>query len=260
MPSQYLAFTAFLLPLLGACAQTPRTGRPDPPEFPAASEAIAALEQRLYDADQFSFTVSVNETTAEEDQITTLSAHFWLSNDNHVRIESAGEVNGLEATPGLVSDGQEMTGGRNGIQSRFADFDRENVPEGLRATLTSSALRWGTYRTLMTLVGGAPPGFHDTDENITPGDPQAHAIVENASWGLPETFDGTAVRPLSFRLPYPAALEVAVTLWLGIETGLPVRQTVRLTFEGSERITEEVYSNWSFETIPSTTFSLPEQP
>jgi len=190
-----------------------------------------------------------------------LNSRFQFASGGSIRIESAGEVNGLGASPSLVSDGHEMTGGRNSIEGRFVDFNRVPAPDGLRAVLTGSLLRWGAYRTLMQLVGGtAPIGMVAEETDFEPDDPLAHAAIENASWRLPETFDGTPVRPLTFSLPHPVAAEVTTTLWLDLETGLPVRQTVRLTFDESERITEEIYSDWSFAANSSTTFSLPEQP
>ena len=100
----------------------------------------------------------------------------------------------------------------------------------------------------------------EEETDFESGDRRARVAIENASWGLPETFDGTPVRPLTFGLPHPVAAAVTTTIWLDLETGLPVRQTVRTTFDTSERITEEVYSDWSFEASPSSTFSLPEQP
>jgi len=247
-------FTFLLFLSLPACAETP-------PASPDTDPALAvfALEQRLNDAVQVSFFVSINETTAEEPELTRLDSEFSFGPDDRVRIESTGEVYGLTATPSMVSNGTEMTGGRNGIEGGFADFSGEPVPRGLRSDITGSILRWGAYRTLKQLVQGLPPiGMVEEETDFEPGDPQAHAALENASWGLPETFDGTPVRPLTFSIPHPVASEVAATLWLSIETGLPVRQAVRLTFDESERITEEIYTGWSFEAGPSNTFSLPE--
>ncbi len=242
------------LPLsLMACAQAPL----DSPTAESA-QALVALEQRLKRAEEFSFTVSINETSAQDEEPSVLESHFSFGSGDRMRIESTGRVNGLDAAPGIVSDGNEMTGGRNGADSPFPDFERAVVPGGLRASLTSSLLRWGAHRTLMTLVSGQPPGYFETEGDTLPGDPQAHAAVGNASWGLPETFDGEPVRPLSFSLSHPTASDVEVILWLSIESGLPVRQTLRMRFYGAERITEEVYSNWSFVAMPSTTFLLPE--
>lgn len=256
MRSRLFAVATCLLVVLPACAETPPAS---PDVVPAL--AFAALEQRLNKAEQFSFMVSVNETTAADGEATTLNSRFQFASDDRVRIESAGEVNGLSALPSMVSDGREMTGGRNGIEGQIVDFSREPVPDGLRADLTGSILRWGAYRTLLQLVGGTPPiGMVEAETDFEPGDPQAHVAIENASWSLPETFDGTPVRPLTFGLPHPAAAEVTTTIWLALETGLPVRQIVRITFDESECITKEIYSDWSFEADASTTFSLPEQP
>lgn len=256
MRSCFFTAMTFLLVVLPACAQTP-------PASPSTDPALAfaTLEQRLNNADQFSFAVSINETTAAEDEPTTLNSRFHFASGGRVRIESTGQVNGLGATPSMVSDGHEMAGGRNGFEGQFVDFSREPVPGGLRADLTGSMLRWGANRTLLQLVGGTPPvGMVEEEADFGPGDPLAHSAIENASWGLPETFDGTPVRPLTFSLQHPVAAEVTTTIWLDLETGLPVRQMVRLTFNESERVTEEIYSDWSFEAISSSTFSLPEQP
>ena len=256
MRSRFFTALTFLLVVLPACAQTP----PASPDTDPA-HAFAALEQRLNNAEQFSFAVSINETTAAENEATTLESWFSFAPDDRIRIESTGEVYGLGALPGMVSDGNGMTGGRNGIESQFVDFSRESVPDGLRSAIVGSLLRWGVYRTLMQLVSGMPPiGMVEEETDFEPGDPLAHTAIENASWGLPETFDGTPVRPLTFSLPHPVAAEVTTIIWLNLETGLPVRQTVRLTFDESERITEEIYSDWSFEADPSSTFSLPKQP
>ncbi len=254
MQTRFVVVATLLLSMLPACAQTP------PPASIGDDPALAftALEQRLNDANHFSFAVTLNETTAEEDGTTALSAQVWISTSNRVRIESTGEVNELGASPGMVSDGQEMSGGRNGIESRFPDFTREAVPAGLSGDTACSLLRWGTYRTLMTLVSGSMPGYHETEEDVLPGDPLAHLAVQNASWSQPETFNGTPVRPLTFNLDHPTASEVEVILWLSIETGLPVRQTVRMAFGTSERITEEVYSDWSFDAADGDLFVVPE--
>ena len=249
---------AFLLFLsLSACARTLPASLSDDPAI-----AFAVLEQIPNEADQFFFAVSINETTAAEDEPTTLNSRFHFASGGRVRIESTGQVNGLGATPSMVSDGHEMAGGRNGFEGQFVDFSREPVPGGLRADLTGSMLRWGANRTLLQLVGGTPPvGMVEEEADFEPGDPPlAHSAIENASWGLPETFDGTPVRALTFSLQHPVAAEVTTTIWLDLETGLPVRQMVRLTFDESERVTEEIYSDWSFEAISSFTFSLPEQP
>lgn len=229
------------------------------PDDPAL--AFAALEERLGDADHFSFVVALSETTAEEDRTTSLHAQFWLASNDRIRIESTGEVIGLGASPGMVSDGHEMTGGRNGVDSMYPDFARDAVPTGLGADIASSVRRWGAYRTLMQLVAGGPPtGLVEEETGFEPGDLQTHAAIEHAAWGLPETFDGTPVRPLSFNLSHPVASETEVILWISIETGLPLRQTVRMVFDTSERITEEVYAGWSFEAPPTATFLLPEPP
>lgn len=242
---------------LGACAQSvPAASLGDDPTV-----AFAALERRLADAPQVSFSVSLNETTAEEDRTTQLDAQLRIASNDRIRIESTGEVSGLGAAPGVVSDGQEMTGGRGGIEGPSPDFRNEAVPSGLAADLKGSILRWGAYRTLMQLVSGVPPGsMIEDDIESEAGDSQAHATIQNASWGLPETYNGTLVRPLSFSLPHPFASEADVVLWLSVDTSLPVRQTVRIKTDTSERITDEVYSDWSFEAIPDSTFLLPEQP
>ncbi len=255
--NRFVAHVALLvLLLLAGCAQSLPAVLDDDPVA-----VFAALEDRLNEEDHVRFSFSMNETTAAEDMQTTLDGTVQFGPNNQVRVESNGYVSGLGAMPSMVSDGAAMTGGRNGIEAMFLDFENQAVPPELRRDIIGNTLRWGVYTTLQRLVQGSPPGHNPYEagpnEESLPGDPTAHVAIRNAAWGLPEAFNGIPVRPLSFTLIHPNDYEGHITLWLNQETGLPVRQTVRLAFD-SERITEIVYSNWSSSAILSTTFSLPE--
>lgn len=240
-----LLFLAFLVPLSG-CAQTHPAALGDDP-----GETFNALQQRLASAEHVGFTFSTNESSAAEDYQTALEGSFQFAEGNRLRIESSGRVSGLAATPSMASNGSTMSGGRNGLEARFLDFENTAVPAQLNQDVKGRILRWGPQSVLSLLVRGSEPGFNEFElgpnEEILEGDPAAHVSLREVTWGLEETFDGVLVKPLSFLVTHPHGHEGRITLWLATETGLPIRQTVRLDFAGSERTTEAIFGDWSFE-------------
>lgn len=258
MPFRLFALTTALVLTASACAQPLRSNASDSDP----GEAVSALIQRLHEADAVSFRFALNEPTATEDDPTTLDGMVEITAEQQVRIESSGYVNGLGATPSLISDGRVMTGGRNGFLG-FTDFTDEDVPPTLTADLVSTIVRWGIFYPLGTLVRGDVPGFNSfelgPDDEILVGDPLALLNGSGYAWGTDETIEGTATRPVSFTMTHPYyEYDTHVTLWLSMETGLPVRQTVLREIGESPDLTEITYADWSFEPIPASRF-VPEE-
>lgn len=254
MRTASLIFLAALLPFF-ACAQTPPSAEVDD-----ASEVLGALEARLNESEYASFQFAFSIPTEEkEDWQTALEGHVALGPNNRTRIESSGVMNGLGASPRVVSDGMEMTGGRNGVD--YPDFSNHPVPQSLRADMIGSLIRWSIAAPIFTLVQGSPLGYNNfefgPDESILEGDPAARVEIHDASWGQTETFNGIGVRPLTFSVIHPNEYESQVTLWLDLETGLPVRQSTTRTLGGSPDTNDVTYSNWSFEAVDDSTFALP---
>jgi len=230
-----------VLPLLGlvlvaGCAASPPSPPPD--------TVLADLEARLVAAPHVSFTVTTvgeGETVGAEAYRRghRLEATFAFGPDGRLAVASTGEVNEIGASPGLISDGTTMRGGRGGAEAEWPDVEGAPVPADLRSTVVAQLLHRGATNVLMTLVQGAPLGLTEDPEL---GEPLDLRPATGFAWGPAEAVDGRRARPLRFRAPTGE-----VVMWLDAETGLPVRRTeVQAGPAGTLRITE-AYADWSFD-------------
>lgn len=244
-------FIAVLGLLVAACAGS----APDGPDVDAPEDALRTLEARLNEADYVSFRATLLQLPPQEDWVTQLETQVWLGPDGAARIESLGQVNGLGAAPGLVADGETVLGGRNGFASRFTDFD-EPAAATLRDWFVAGFARRGLVYPLLHFVTGVAPDVPLMTDG--PGDPGARLTPVDPSWGVPEAIDGRNARPLTFSLPLDGVRDVAVTLWIDTETGLPLKRTQRVAGESGATTTDESYTDWSFASLSDTLFVRPE--
>ena len=189
-----------------------------------AAAGFTDLEEHLLTLPAVNATVRVVSEGAFESNLA--GAVSWAQG-NLASIDVEGSFGGdVDLT--LTSDGARLTGG-----SGAGRFD-EATPEALNESLVIGFTRMGILHNLARLVAGQPPdhmqgGVRDwvqvVDVEVTP-DPAA---------------DGTLRSRFDFGLVVDGVPSGTASLWIDVESGLPLRREQTVQFETGEMKVTEIY-------------------
>lgn len=201
-----------LLGLLPALVWAAPSGDPEALALFDAAEAklLAAqdvrVEGRLASTGSFEATLEVSLLTHVDRR-----AHFTIK----------GDLLGRPARVELRSDGKTL---------RWAGRTLP-VPADLHRGLVISFLRAGLLYEVITLATGAPPEGSD-------GHLERWMEVDGLVLGPLEKVDGVATRKLEFDLILGKEKAGHVELWIDLATGLPVKRSAVVDFQGTMAVVE----------------------
>lgn len=189
-----------------------------------AGQAFARMEQRLLDSDFLLAFEIVSSGAYEADFTGTVE----IRGPADVSLRADGKFAGEQAAIRLHSTDGAMSGG-NG-DAAFAG----PTPPAMRDALVLGFTRMGLLHNLAVMSAGTPPdraagGIRDWVQagNLRPGQP---AVIE-----------GVPAKTLHFDVLVDGAVAATATLWLRVDSGLPLRREQVVDFDGSEMRVVESY-------------------
>lgn len=197
----------------------------EPPSFVDARSVFANLEQTLLEAKTLHLVGRVQATGVLS---ATLEGGIWLQGRKRARVDFAGSFASQPVYLLLTSDGRRMRGGNDG-----SDFEL-STPEELREGIVLGLTRMGILHNLAMLTSGVPPEHTD-------GTFDDWVRVTDLELGGEAEIDGERSRAVSFVIVVDGTPSSSATLWLSVETGLPVQRNQRVTFPQGEMTVVEKY-------------------
>lgn len=189
-----------------------------------AEAALAAVEQRLLEADRISLRFDIRSVGVVAASLTGSAA---IGPGNDARIDAEGEFGGAPAAISLEADSQSMRGG-NG-DSRF---EADTAP-ALREALVVGLVRMGLLHNLAMLSAGQPPDRID-------GTARQWVTYRDVTMATDHLAGGIAARRFQFTVVVDGEPAAIADLWVDEATGLPLRRTQVVNFaEGEMRVLEQ---------------------
>lgn len=189
-----------------------------------AEQSFARLEQALLETD-FLLAFEIVSSGAYEAGFTGTVEIRGLAD---VRLQADGEFAGERAAIRLQSVDGAMSGG-NG-DAAFAG----PTPPAVRDALVLGLTRMGLLHNLAVLSAGSPP-------DRAAGGIRDWVRPENLRSGQPGSVEGVPAKPLHFDVVVDGKVAAAATLWVGEDSGLPLRREQVVDFDGSEMRVVESY-------------------
>ena len=202
--------------LVGGCASAPAGDK-------AAKEAFDSIEKRLL----ITNVLRVNfEVEARGAVVADLDGDLVTQQPELAAIRAQGSFAGKPVQPVLIGDGQRLRGGSK-------DFFDQPAPPDLRDGLLLGLTRMGILHNLAMLSADAAP--EGTDGNIEDWvQASSFSTVDRA-----RKIGGESVRGVHFKLEVGGEPAGEVTLWYGIDSGLPVAREQLVNFaERDMRVVE----------------------
>ena len=202
-----------------------------PPVDLEPAEYFRLLEQRLLDARSISIESLITSKGAVKAR---LEGHLKMKEGNVVDLQHSGSFLGLAVDLRIDSDGARMQGG-----SRSGTFDTD-TPAALNEAIVIGITRMGLLHNLARLaVGGAP---EHTDGTI-----REWVQATELDAGEVEKHETVSVRPLTFAVVVDGRRTAEGTLYVNIETGLPLRREQKVLFGEVAMNVTEIYRTFAVE-------------
>jgi outer membrane lipoprotein-sorting protein len=212
---------------------------------PDSAEAVfKRMEQPILKCKMLEADVEISVGPGKD---TTLKGRLLVARGNKMRLELNGSLQGKPGKMTLVSDGTRMR-----MIADTGPGKDQDTPKQLSEITLASLTRTGVFVPLFFIVEVVEPGKKfDLDKECA---------VSDLELGKKERVSGKERQALDYKLTTKAGKEpLAVTVWIDLETNLPVKRVVTLE-QGKETVTvTETYTKAVLQDkIDDKEFALPK--